>query len=39
MLKLRNIDVEINEYSHVYAKCVLVLRNYYDYSCFYTEDG
>ncbi|OUM59888.1 hypothetical protein PIROE2DRAFT_14473 [Piromyces sp. E2] len=38
MLKLRNIDVELNDNTHIYAKCVLVLRNFYDYSCFYTED-
>ncbi|OUM59886.1 hypothetical protein PIROE2DRAFT_14471 [Piromyces sp. E2] len=34
---LKNIDANKNISNHIYAKCLLAIRNYNDYSCFYTD--
>jgi len=31
------MDVENNKFTYVYAKCVLVFRNYNDYSYYVTD--
>ncbi|ORX75577.1 ankyrin, partial [Anaeromyces robustus] len=35
---LKNMDSD-NTLSHVCAKCILVIRNYEDYSCFYSKES
>ncbi|OUM59887.1 hypothetical protein PIROE2DRAFT_14472, partial [Piromyces sp. E2] len=35
LIKLKNVDE--NNFKHIYVKSALVIRNYIDYSCFYTE--
>jgi ankyrin repeat protein len=34
---LKNKDIENDEFIHLKAKCILVIRNYQDYSCFYSK--
>jgi len=36
---LKNKDIENDEFIHLKAKCILVIRNYQDYSCFYSKGG
>jgi len=38
-LYLKNEDVENGLSEHVYAKCLLTIRNINDYSCFHSNGG
>lgn len=36
---LKSIDVENDNNKHLYVKSLIILRNYYDYSYYYTNGG